>query len=37
MEFRPSATLYGVRLFDGTSESRKSFAIGHCKSRQEVA
>ena len=37
MEFRPSTTLYGVRLFDGTSESRKSFTIGHCKNRQEVA
>lgn len=37
MEFRPSATLYGVRLFDGSSESRKSFAIGHCKCRQRVA
>lgn len=36
MEFRPSTTLYGVRLLDGSSESRKSFAIGHCKSRQEV-
>lgn len=36
MEFRPSATLYGVRLFDGSSESRKSFAIGHCKCRQRV-
>lgn len=35
MEFRPSATLHGVHLFDGSSERRESFAIGHCKGWQE--